>query len=302
MKKIKMVNRACPLCSSRDETRVFAVENYDPSSLDDFAFSSRKMPEHMHYRLVTCPVCDLAYANPLPTLKDIAKSYQEADFDSSEEAHHAARTYARALPHIMERIGKTEGALDIGTGDGAFLEELLKKGFTHVVGVEPSRAPILASLPQIKPLIRPGLFNRKHFKANSLSLVTCFQTLEHLSEPLEVCRSAGRLLKKGGAFLSVCHDRTALSARLLGQRSPIFDVEHLQLFSPKSARALLSRSGLARIEIRRIFNTYPVHYWTKLLPLPKRAKLSLIAGLKAVRIGHLPIPLPAGNMAIVGYK
>src|SRR5579859_4986312 len=151
-KRTKMVRRACPLCGSRDESGIFAPENFNPGSLDHFAFASRKMPEHMHYRLVLCPQCDLAYADPLPTLKHIFKNYQEAAYDSSEEAHFAARTFAGCLPRIMERIGEAKGALDIGTGDGAFLEELLKKGFTRVMGAEPSRAPIQASLPEIRPL------------------------------------------------------------------------------------------------------------------------------------------------------
>ena len=44
----------------------------------------------------------------------------------------------------------------------------------------------------------------------------------------------------------VCHDRRAPLNRALGARSPIMDIEHLQLFSQASARALLERTGFAR--------------------------------------------------------
>jgi SAM-dependent methyltransferase len=270
--------------------------------LDSYAFSSRKMPENMHYRLIDCPTCDTLYANPLPSLKHLAQSYHEAAYDSSEEAHYAAHTYAGNLAKISKNTADTNGAIDIGTGDGAFLEELLKAGFTKVIGIEPSDAPIKASLPKIRPLIKRELFNSKNFKKNSMSLISCFQTIEHLYEPLNVCRDSYEILKKGGAFYIVCHNRRSLSYSILGMKSPIFDIEHLQLFSPKSARALLTKAGYKRIVIKPIFNVYPLHYWLKLLPAPKGLKIALIIFLKKIKLGYLPIMLPAGNMAVIGYK
>jgi SAM-dependent methyltransferase len=302
MKKLKLVSRACPICSSRNQTNVYAEENYNLDALDGYAFASRKMPENMHYRLIDCPTCDTLYANPLPSLKHLAKSYQEAAYDSSEEAHYAARTYARNLADIAKNTPDTKGAIDIGTGDGAFLEELLKAGFTKVIGIEPSDAPIKSSLPKIRPLIKKGLFNSKNFKKKSVSLISCFQTIEHLYEPLNVCRDSYQILKKGGAFYIVCHNRRSLSYGILGMKSPIFDIEHLQLFSPKSAQALLTKAGYKRIVVKPIFNVYPLHYWLKLLPAPKGLKIVLISFLKKIKLGYLPIMLPAGNMAVIGYK
>ncbi len=301
-KRSKMVRRACPLCFSRDDSNVFSEENFDPQRLDEFAFASRKIPEHMHYRLVLCPVCSLLYCDPIPTPAAISKSYQEAAFDSSEEAHYAARTYGRFLTGIMKRIPRAKGALDIGTGDGAFLEELLKKGFTSIMGVEPSKAPIKASKKSIRPFIRNRTFNIRDFKKNSLVLVSCFQTFEHLYDPLEMCRSAYQLLKKGGALFAVSHNKDSLSAKFLGLKSPIYDVEHLQLFSPPSAKVLFEKAGFEQVQVRPLYNVYPLHYWLKLLPFPKNLKIGLIKILKKMGIGYLPVPLPAGNMVIIGYK
>src|SRR5665213_976202 len=286
MRKIKLDYRACPICSSRDQSKVYAEKNYNLDTLDRYAFASRKIPENMHYRLVECPSCDTLYANPLPSLKLLAQSYHEAAFDSSEEAHFAARTYAKHLPAIMKTIPNCQGAIDIGTGDGAFLEELLKKGFTKVAGVEPSKAPIQASLPEIRPLIKRGLFNPRSFKKDSVSLITCFQTFEHLYDPLKTCREAFEILKKGGAFYIVCHNRRSLSCHILGRKSPIFDIEHLQLFSPQSAKALLTKAGFTRITIKPLFNVYPLHYWLKLLPIPKGMKIGLIQFLKIIKLGY----------------
>jgi hypothetical protein len=111
-----MESRACPLCSSTDEARVFAEASFDLGKLD--AFASRKLPEYMHYRLVECPTCDVLYASPVPTVDELSHAYHDAAFDS-QEARHAARVYGAFLRTIKARLPSTRGALDIGAGDGA---------------------------------------------------------------------------------------------------------------------------------------------------------------------------------------
>lgn len=297
-----MVTRACPVCGSNDESRVFAEANFDPGRWNRFAFASRKLPEYMHYRLIACPVCDLIYSSPIPSLNALAEAYHEADFDSANEAHYASQTYTAFLPRLVARFPDRVGALDIGTGNGAFLEQLLAYGFTEVAGVEPSQAPITAARNDIRPLIRHGLFQGEAFAPKQFRLITCFQTIEHVYDPLTLCCDAHGLLKEGGALFLICHDRRALSARLLGLKSPIFDIEHLQLFSERSVRFLLERCGFVDIEIKTIVNRYPLGYWGKLFPLPDRPKRTVLAALRRTRLGSLPISLPAGNLAAVGFK
>jgi SAM-dependent methyltransferase len=299
---MEMISRTCPLCGSSDTSTVFAEADFELERLDGFAFASRKMPEYMHYRLIDCPVCDLLYATPLPCENDLAEGYGEAAFDSGVEAHYAAATYADTLSTFIERLPDRHGALDIGTGDGAFLECLLERGFDGVIGVEPSRAPIAAAREDVRPLIREGIFRGEDFTPGSLSLVTCFQTLEHLNDPLEMTRAAGRLLKPGGAAFFICHNRRALTNRLFWRRSPIFDIEHLQLFSPGSARYLLEQTGFTNVEVMTIVNRYPLRYWLRLLPLPQDMKRSLIAALDRMRAGGWSLSVPVGNIAVVGFK
>src|SRR5437868_5689068 len=170
-----MAPRACPVCGSVDDAVVVAEERFDPTAVGSFGFASRKQPEYMHYRLVACPVCDLVFANPAPRADALAEAYREAAYDSGEEAGLAARTYAGFLPEIRERLVPTGGAaaaLDIGAGDGAFLEQLLSAGFSGAVGVEPSEAPRRAAKAGIRPLIREGIFSAEAFTGQSFDLVT----------------------------------------------------------------------------------------------------------------------------------
>ena len=297
-----LITRACPLCNSHDDSQIYTESNFNFASLDKFAFASRKIPEYMHYRMISCRTCDLLYASPLPPANILAMNYAEADFDSSVEAHCAAKTYAKLLPDIAKRIPDKEGALDIGTGDGAFLEQLLKHEFKGVVGIEPSHAPIESANDVVRPLIIHGTFNPGVFPEKRFSLITCFQTMEHLPNPFEMCESAYAMLKQRGAIYIICHDYRSLSAKLLGMKSPIFDIEHLQLFSPQSATYLLNRCGFSNITVRPIVNSYPLYYWMKLLPIPGKIKLYILDKLSTKPIGSYNLPLPVGNIAIIGYK
>ncbi len=162
------VQRPCPVCGSTDESRVYAQENFDRAKFNAYSFASRKIPEYMHARLIECPECDLVYANPLLDLGSLETAYQEAAFDSGREAAYAAATYGRLLPEIKRQLPDCDSALDIGTGDGAFLATLLEYGFKNVVGVEPSRAPIQAAAPNI-----PAADSRR----NVSSRVVCSQQL-----------------------------------------------------------------------------------------------------------------------------
>lgn len=294
--------RNCPVCGSREDSDIHAAEWVDPGSLDQYAFASRKRPEHMRFRLVRCPDCDLVYASPVPAPEALTQAYQAAAFDSAVEACFAARTYIEALRPTLQELPDRVGALDIGTGDGAFLQELLDAGFSSVGGVEPSTAPVASADPHIAGIIDHEAFHPGVRPAGSLSLVTCFQTIEHVPDPAVLVRDAISLLKPGGVLAIVCHDRRAPLNRLLGLRSPIIDIEHQQLFSPTSVHRLLSGAGLVGVNQRALRNRYPMRYWARLLPLPPRKGKLVVSVLERTRLADRALTIPVGNLLAWGRR
>lgn len=299
---MKLFDRVCPICGSDQHSDVVFEADFDEGQLDGFAFASRKMPEFMHFRMVRCPDCDLLYATPAPDLDWLRGKYREADFDSAVESRYAARAYARHLKEIVGRLPDRDGALDIGAGDGAFLEQLVAAGFTQVEGVEPSTAPLAQAEPEVRRLIRQGFFDGAGFEAGSRCLITCFQTLEHTDDPLGLSRAAHTILRPGGALYLVAHNYRSISARILRTRSPIYDIEHLQLHSPRSLRLMLERAGFEDISIRPLRNDYPISYWVKLSPLTLWLKGKLLTVLGGLGLGGLVLPLWPGNLMALGYK
>lgn len=299
---VSLQARACPLCGPDVPAREYAAARYDERAWGAFAFASRKLPEYMHYRLQECSGCGLLYANPAPAPEALARAYEAAAYDSAAESRYAAHTYAGLLRASMPRFAHPASALDIGCGDGAFLAELLALGFGEVTGIEPSVAPIAAADEAVRPYIRHGMFDRAALDDKTFTLITCMQTIEHVPDPLTLCRRAHALLKPGGCLMLVCHDRRAPANRLLGRRSPIYDIEHLQLFSAGSACILLERAGFHSVSARRFVNCYPLSYMVKLAPLPRRPKSAALAALSISRAGRIPVPMPAGNLAVLGWR
>jgi SAM-dependent methyltransferase len=277
-------------------------QSIDPSRLNKLSYASRKPPEFMSFELLACNGCETVYASSGPPPEALARAYHEAQYDSAEEAKLAADTYEQALSPFLARLPSRTRALEIGTGTGVFLSALKRAGFAETVGVEPSHAAVEAADPEIKSFIREGLFVEEDFEPESFELICCFQTLEHVPNPRQLVESSARLLRKGGLLALVTHDYRAPLNRILGRRSPIIDVEHLQLFCRASLERLLSSAGLDVSVILSISNRYPVRYWLRLAPLPSAIKSSAATLLGTLGIGKLRIGINVGNLVSIARK
>ncbi len=298
-----LVNRPCSVCGTGSDQSLLVLEqNINLADLDGFGFASRKPPDNQHHQLLQCKLCDVWYASPVLNEATIHKLYKEASFDTGDEAAFAARTYGKLLAHRIDLVPDTLSAIDVGTGDGAFLLELKKLGFQAVFGIEPSDAPIKMAHPSIRQNIINKPFQESDFTPGEFSLISCFQTIEHLSDPGSFVKSARNLLKENGVLMIVCHNRRGILNRLLGRKSPIIDVEHLQLFSPKSIEYLLSTCGFKSVEVSSFVNSYPLRYWLRLLPLPKPFSRFLQSLLVTLRLDKLVVSLPVGNLAVFGSR
>jgi SAM-dependent methyltransferase len=299
---LEWTERGCPLCGSPRAARVFAESNIDLEGLTQFAFASRKLPEYMHPRLLDCADCGMLYGNPVLSADTLSNLYHAAAFDSQEESRLASFVYKRMLEKHCANLPDRRGAIDIGAGDGTFCERLVELGFSHVIGVEPSAAPIAVAQAATRAMLVHKPFRAEDFTPDSTSVISCFQVLEHLSDPLDIAASALRILKPGGLFLAVVHNQRALSARVLKLKSPIYDIEHLQLFTRDSACKLLVKAGFRDVQVRPVWNRYPLQYWMRLFPFPAGIKNRLISIVKASGLGGVRVSLPPGNIVLSGFK
>jgi SAM-dependent methyltransferase len=299
----RLETRHCPVCGAGpDKASLFLEASLDPARLTATSFASRKTPEFMSYRLLRCAGCETVYAVAAPAASMLADAYSTAEYDSSEEAALAADTYAGALAPTIAALPQRGRVLEIGTGTGVLLERLLDLGFAEAVGVEPSQAAICAAAVRVRGLIREGVFVETDFAPESFDLICCFQTLEHVADPRALVRSCTRLLRPGGALALVTHDYAAPLNRLLGRRSPIIDIEHLQLFCRASLQRLLRDAGVPPQTLSPLVNRYPLRYWLRLTPLPARLKGVVASMLGFAGIDRVRLGANVGNLLAIGRK
>jgi SAM-dependent methyltransferase len=139
------------------------------------------------------------------------------------------------------------------------------------------------------------MFVEGDYEPRSFDLICCFMTMEHVRDPVEIARAAFRLLRPGGAFVTVTHDYHGFVNKVLGKRSPIIDIEHLQLFSRSSLQHLFKEAGFSGFSARPFVNRYSIRYWTRLAPLPAGVKRHLTTAMTRTGVAGLPLGVNVGN-------
>ena len=170
------------------------------------------------------------------------------------------------------------------------------------MGIEPSLAAIAAASDVVRPMLRQGMFSEEILNGASPNLICSFMTLEHMDDPAGFIRSAYSVLKPGGMLGIVVHNWQSFVNRALGLRSPIIDIEHLQLFNVSSINSLLRRFGFENISTESIYNRYPIRYWVRLSPLPSFLKGFLSSMMCNCRFSDITAAINVGNILAVGWK
>jgi SAM-dependent methyltransferase len=302
MDTIPLKESPCAICGSPGNAETVYPANLGPDAFTSTVFSARRAPDRIHYRIVRCLECGLLRSDPVASVDVVSDLYTRSAFHYGAESTNLAHTYGRYLAEL-ERYGRaTEALLEIGCGNGFFLEEARRHGYGVVRGVEPSADAVAHAPPALREAIvvdvmREGLFDEQSFDA-----ICLFQVLDHLPDPAGVLKECLGLLRPGGLVLCLNHDVEALSARLLGERSPIVDVEHTYLFSKSTISHLLQGLGFRVRACGPVRNTYSLRYLSHLLPLPRQAKTPLLAALDATRLGHVRLSVRLGNLYAIAQR
>ena len=292
----------CAICNTEGNAVELYPANFVMEALHPIFFSARRVPDRIHYRIVKCSICGLVRSDPVADSRILGQLYAQSTFDYGDEVDNLKLTYGYYLSKLNKYDVQKRTLLEIGCGNGFFLEEGLKQGYVNVVGVEPSADAVARANSKVRSqiicdMMRPGLFGKGQF-----DVICMFQVLDHIADPAGLLAECYHVLKPGGLILCLNHNIEAISARLLRNRSPIVDIEHTFLYSPDTMRHLFSSSGFKVLRIHPVINIYSPHYMVMLLPLPRTIKGILLKLLKKRIFQNIKLTAPLGNLYLVARK
>lgn len=301
-KTIRLRFTDCPICQTRPTFSELYPPNFDYSDFNATVFSARRKPDGVHYRMVKCDECGLVRANPAADPQDLFGLYADSAFEYGEETANLNKTYSRYLRKLDSYVLHRGAMLEIGCGSGFFLEEASNMGYETVKGIEPSIAAVTAARNSVKSYIVCDVMRSGIFSTGEFDVICMFQVLDHVFDPNILIGECFKVLKPGGFILAITHDVEALSAKLLGESSPIVDIEHCLLFSRRTISRLFDVNRFEVKEIGKVINVYSLKYLAHLFPLPTFLKTMLSGALRFSGLGALNLSISLGNLYIIAQR
>lgn len=293
-----LVATSCAICGKFGGDELYRA-NFTEADLNPGVFSARRPPDRVHHRMVVCQSCGLVRSDPILSDSELARLYAASAFTYGDETQALRVTYGRLLSTLRSDGAELESLLEVGCGNGFFLEEALRQGYRRVAGIEPSSDAVALASDLVREAIHVGVIRPGIFAYSSFSVICFFQVLDHLPDPKSALAECRRLLRPNGLLLVMNHDAAALSARLLGASSPIIDIEHTYLFSRTTLGNLLASAGFSVIRAGTVIDHHRLEYLLTLTPLPRRVKSIASVLVRSLGLGRLHVPIPLGNQYAV---
>lgn len=195
-----------------------------------------------------CTQCQSLYIPILPDTKTIRKGI---DAWARKEVRHDipvefSKIILDRINILLRQQNLRPQLIDVGCGAGAFLFAAKKNGFS-VSGMD-------VALPVLNNLRKHGIRmygSLTAIPARSYPFVTCFDVIEHTTNPLAFVGQLSRICTYGGVLIITTPNAGSISQKILGRHWWVLGPEgHYVLFTVSSLERLLKNSGFCVISTR----------------------------------------------------
>tara|TARA_B100001093_G_scaffold67397_1_gene57389 strand:+ start:4165 stop:5058 length:894 start_codon:yes stop_codon:yes gene_type:complete len=296
-----MQKKVCPICES-DKNSKLVYDKKLPEDLENPNFAGRKDPDGYHYQMLRCENCTLLYASEIYDEEYSNQLYNESSFDYSSELEGLTKSYSETLKEGIKFLENSkENFLEIGCGNGFMLQEALRLGFKNVKGIEPSKDAISFADNEIKNFIKHGIFDENQIENEKYDLVFIAMIIEHVVDSNKFLESIYKVLKPGGIVICVCHNERHFLAKILKEKHPIINDEHVAVFNEKALNLIFKKNKFLDVKVRNLKNYYSLSYWLKMMPIPIIIKNLLNKTIMLI-FKKLIIGFKAGNQYLIAKK
>jgi SAM-dependent methyltransferase len=199
-----------------------------------------------------CAECGFRFATPTtnPNLVAAIGDYESAYLqylapDPSDDVN------LSSLCEWMQRIVPLEGkrVLDVGAGSGKLVRFMRARG-VEAHGIEPSRALFDRFLGTEAAFTWAMLDDYRSTGVAAFDVVTAFDVIEHVPDPVALLGEVAAVLKPGGVFFASTPDVGSLPAKAFGRHWHFYYPYHLSYFAPGTLARAAEPHGLRVVDCR----------------------------------------------------
>jgi len=212
------------------------------------------------FKYVQCKQCGLVYMNPQISPDEVGKFYP-SDYQPYQagrkkqclDADTLRREYKKRpfAAFVFDRLDKSARLLDVGCGNGSFLNEIKTITGCQVYGLDFSGVAAKTAKENFGLDIFAGTILDAPFPPGYFDVITAWEYLEHVNNPSEVLLKIANLLKDEGKCIISTPNFDSFNRKLF--RDKWYDLDcprHLYIYTPKTITGLLQKSGLSVEKIK----------------------------------------------------
>jgi 2-polyprenyl-3-methyl-5-hydroxy-6-metoxy-1,4-benzoquinol methylase len=261
--------RNCPSCEQNDFEVLFE-SNMRDCDFREAVETVYMIPGGKYGRHVKCRNCHLIYVNPIEKASKINENYFQRKNVDASIIRETRLTATESQVGLIKRYGNGTRLLDIGCGEGFFLFNASKAGYT-TKGIEISQGVTEYARREFGLDVEAKPFEELRFPENHFDVVTLWQVLEHVPYPLMVLKEVHRILKPGGLLATSTPDIEGIMAKIFRRKWWNLRRLHINQFAAKTLTDILNRAGF-----KNVFSTSYKEYISismLVIPLLKNLKV-----------------------------
>ena len=202
-----------------------------------------------------CPDCEHIFlGNPLSAdrLLSFYAGYPTNTLEwHQNESEFYRRIYLKGLTSIQE-VSAGPRILDIGCSSGYFLSIAIENGM-EAYGVEPNKLEVEYARQNGAVVLASDVSDLD--PGESFDVITLWDVLEHIREPVGYIESLLSIVKPGGCIFVQVPSSGSLAARIMRGACNMFDgVEHLTLFSKRSLNLAFAKAGFELVRFQTVIS------------------------------------------------
>ena len=211
-------------------------------------------PDRFHgrqeqYTLLRCPACSLVWLSDPPKPAEMHVHYTDAYHKLISAAGRDALAHWGFRKEAVAHYKQCGAILDLGCSSGSFLDFMRDESW-KLYGIEMSAEGARRAEERSKAKVFVGDILDASFPRESFDVITCFDVLEHLYEPVRVLAKVAEWLKPGGIFYVLVPNVDSAEARVFGSYWHGLELpRHLFHYSPASLRFLTQSVGLREVSL-----------------------------------------------------